>query len=169
MTEPRNAKPHDPEPYDQIARAQAEIMDGTFVHNARQRAARRKSPWNLLLPALLLPLWFALGYIGFEAAWRLHLAWHPQDIGHMLEYWRHGMDAPRFMMLIPPMLGALPLAMVITNFLVSLLPAARRAMDNEARGTPGVDYASSQRALLRFAAVVSGVSALAAVFGAWIN
>lgn len=157
------------DPNDQIARATTEIIEGTFVQNARQRAARRKSAWNLLLPAFLLPLWFALGYTGFELTWRLHVAWHPQDGGHLLEYWRTGMDGARFLMLVPPMLGALPLAMVIANFGVYLIPPARRAMDREDRGMPGVDYVSSQVALVKFGAAVAGVSAVAAVIGAWMN
>jgi hypothetical protein len=157
------------DPDDPMARATAEIKEGAFLQNARQRATRRRSAWNLLLPALLLPLWFALGYGAFEFTWRLHVSWHPQDGGHLLEYWRGGMNAARFLMLIPPMLGALPLAMIVTNFLVYFIPPARRAMNGEARGTPGVDYVSAQRTLLKFGAAVAGVSAAAAVIGAWMN
>ncbi len=156
------------DPEDQIARARAEISEGKFVQNARQRAARRKSAWNLLLPAFLLPLWFALGYAGFEFTWRLHVAWHSQDGGHLLEYWRGGMDGARFLMLVPPMLGALPLAMIIANFAVYFIPPARRAMENEDRGIAGVDYVSSQIALVKFGAAVAGVSAIAAIIGAWM-
>jgi hypothetical protein len=32
-----------------------EIKAGTFLDNARVRSSRRKSQWNLLLPAVILP------------------------------------------------------------------------------------------------------------------
>lgn len=126
--------------------------------------AQRKGPWNLLLPALLLPLWFGLGYVGIELTWQLHLALHPQDVGHTLEYWRRGMTGPRFLMLIPPMVGALPLAMIISNAVMHRLGAAHRANPQAA-----VQYAASQRSLLTFAAVVIGGSLVAAVLGAWLG
>lgn len=131
--------------------------------------ARRKTLWSLLPPAVLLPLWFALGYAGFELVWRLHLAWHPQDLGHSLDYWRRGMDAARFLMLVPPMVAALPVSMLAANFLVYAIPAARRALAHGAHDAAAAHYAASQRALAGFAAAVAAASAGAAVLGAWMN
>ncbi len=124
--------------------------------------ARRKGLWHLLLPALLLPLWMGLGYAGIELTWRLHLAGHPQDVGHALEYWRRGMDGPRFLMLIPPMVGALPLAMLIANAIMHRIGPARGAGPEAA-----THYAASQRALRNFAAFIVTGSAVAAIIGAW--
>lgn len=161
MTDPRP-------PFDANTAAIPAQPDPAQQH-ARPHAARRKSIWNLLLPAFLLPLWFALGYAGFELVWRLHLAWHPQDNGHMLEYWRHGMDGARFLMLVPPMVAALPLAMMIANFLVYAIPPARRAMTHGAGDAAIAHYLASQRALVGFAAAVAAASAGAAVLGAWMG
>lgn len=131
--------------------------------------ARGGRLWRLLLPALLLPLWFALGYAGFELAWRLHLAWHPEHAGHSLDYWRQGVDAARFLMLVPPMVAALPLSMLIANALAYALPAARRALAHGAGDAAAAHYAASQRALQGFTAAVIAASAAAAVLGAWMG
>jgi hypothetical protein len=154
---------------DRIGRTQGEIREGTLLQNAHPHAARRKSRWNLLLPAFLLPLWFAMGYAGIELAWALHVAWHPDDGGHGLAYWRHSMDGPRFLMLIPPMMGALPLAMIAANFLVYRIGPARRAMAREGGDSAAAHYTASQRALFRFALAVTSASAGAAMLGAWLN
>ena len=130
---------------------------------------RRNAAWRLLLPAILLPLWFAMGYAGIELAWSLHLAWHPQDGGHALAYWHSGIDGPRFLMLIPPMVGALPLAMLIANVLVTRLPSARHAMLATASADALAHYAASQRALLKFAVTLALASATAAILGAWLG
>jgi hypothetical protein len=126
--------------------------------------APRRGLWHLLLPALLLPLWIGLGYAGIELTWRLHLAWHPQDVGHTLEYWRRGMTGPRFLMLIPPMVGALPLAMFITNAVMHRIGPSRGAGPEAA-----AHYAASQRALRSFAALIVAGSAAAAALGAWLG
>lgn len=151
------------DPHDPIA---ADPAQGA---SPRQGRARQGSAWQLLLPAILLPAWFALGYAGFELAWRLHIAWRPQDGGRLLEYWRGGMNAARLLMAIPPMLAALPLAMILANFLLYRLPAARRAGGRKDGAAPGADYAVAQRDLVKFAAAVAAAAALLAAIGAWLG
>jgi hypothetical protein len=51
------------------------------------------------------------------------------------------------LVLFPVFFSALCPAFLLTNFVVSLVPPAKRGMDAEARAYPGTGYASSQRAL----------------------
>ena len=129
---------------DQIARAGNELRAGTWVANARGRARRRKSLWNLLLPLFGLPSCLALTFVLCKGAGSLHNFLHP-DTPALFS------DGPitlgQALVLLPAMLSALSPAMMLTNFLVYLIPPARHAMGAEDRGHRGVDYNSSQRAL----------------------
>lgn len=155
MNEPRHSD---------IAAAENRTPDREAPATPGTPSAQGTGPWKLLLPAVLLLLWLGLGYLGIELTWQLHLAWHPEDVGHTLEFWRRGMTGPRFLMLVPPMVGALPLAMIIANGLMHRLGSAHRANPQAA-----VHYAASQRALLTFAIVVISGSVAAAVLGAWLS
>jgi len=73
------------------------------------------------------------------------------------------------LMLLPPLLAAIFPAMVVTNSLVYLIPAARRAMDNEDRDHPGTDYASSQRALIKAGVVAVAGALILALIGATVG
>jgi hypothetical protein len=129
---------------DQLARFGHELRDGSWLENARQRSRRRKSPWNLLLPLFGFPLWIATGFLLGWGASVLHAIVHPNS-GPLFT------DGPlrlnQALVLFPGIFVSLCPAMLLTNFLVYLIPPARRAMDAEDRGHRGVDYRSSQRAL----------------------
>jgi hypothetical protein len=62
----------------------------------RERAAKRKSPWNffgLLLGFGLFPfLWHYL----FQAAWRLHVVFYPAHMGHLNQFWGGGISTRAF-------------------------------------------------------------------------
>jgi len=59
----------------------------------------------------------------------------------------------------------LPVAMVLGNLLVAAIPAVRRALDNEARGVPGTDFASANRGLMKAVAFITPAGLLIAVVG----
>lgn len=157
------------DPDDQIARMRSEMKEGKWMKNASRRAQRRKSAWNLLLPALMLPLWLGFIFIGMHAAAWLHLALHPYGAGDFARFWRGGQEGPRLMILIPLLIATIVPAMMLTNFLVARIPPARRAMEKEDRGHRGVDYASSQRALFKVGVVIALVAAIPFVAGVWLS
>lgn len=66
--------------------------------------------------------------------------------------------------MIPGMIGA----MVIGNFLIYLIPAARAAMDAEDRAFPGTEYATAQKTLIRLFKLCTPVAIALSLFGAWL-
>src|SRR5262249_17025381 len=116
----------------------------SYLDRAFARAQRRKSRWNLLLPAaffaLLVPM-FVLLLVGLEA-FRLHaypdqpLLSQRKGVGVILETFSL-------------VLAAIPISLLTTNCLVWLVGPARRALDAEATAYPGTSFSASQRALLR--------------------
>jgi len=131
---------------DQLARFGKELREGKWRENSRKRAQRRKSKWNLLLPLFHLPLWalFALLLIGGASS--LHRILYA---GASPLFASGPLSANDALVAFPAVIAALCPAFIVTNFLVYLIPPARRAMESEDRGHSGVDYTSSQRALSR--------------------
>jgi hypothetical protein len=72
-------------------------------------------------------------------------------------------------MLFPSFVAAACPAMVASNFLVYLIPPARRAMDNEDRGFSGVDYVSSQSALIKIGTVMLIAAVVLVFIGALVG
>lgn len=66
---------------------------------------------------------------------------------------------------VPVMAGS----MVLGNFLIYLIPPARRAMDNEDKAFPGTKYATAQRTLGRIALVTLPIGLLLSFLGAWLE
>ena len=132
----------------------------TYWHRARTRAARRKSPWNLLLiPAALIP-WFVGWWLSTIVFGQIYRLTHPGA----------------WFILLPDSLGGVlialgllfawcPVAMLIGNLLVHAVPAARRALDQEASTARGTDYRSSNGALLRLASILVPLGLVVSVVG----
>jgi hypothetical protein len=131
---------------DQVARLGKELRDGDWLSNVRNRSQRRKSAWNLLLPLFGLPFW---------AAFTASLVWLGQVIHAALHQQPHPVIASGPMsvsdtfIFIASSVAAVAPTMLVTNFCVYRIAPARRAMEAEDRGFSGVDYRSSQRALLK--------------------
>src|SRR5262245_32380016 len=115
-----------------------------YITEARIRAARRRSAWNLLLiPCYTVP-WFVLVFGSVVALCRLYALVHtgsdfrvlPDTVGGIL-------------MAVGSLFVWLAPSMIVANLLVSVVPAARRALDREAAMVPGTDRASANRGLLR--------------------
>ena len=115
-----------------------------YITAARSRASRRRSPWNLLLiPCYIIP-WFLLVLASLIALGRIYAAIHsvggfrilPDTVGGIL-------------MAVGALFAWLAPSMIVANLLVSMVPAARRALDLEASSVPGTDRASAIRGLLR--------------------
>jgi flagellar basal body-associated protein FliL len=120
-----------------------------YYADARARAQRRKSPWNLLLLVLMFLCWCASSFVLFRAVWAFHVWLYPnhrlQDLG------TRGMSSASNMLILllilPLMLGSLGISFALVNRLMWLIPPARRAFDQEAEDYPETNFRESNRAL----------------------
>lgn len=140
-----------------------ELAEGTWLANARTRASRRRSPWNLLL-ILALPLWLALWSLCVSASrFIAHAITHGRPLLSDL-IWPSSF-APA-LVYFPLLFTTIPLAMVLINYFVyyCVLPA-RRAMDAEDKAYPGTEYSTQQPILLRITLLAFPVAFTLAVIG----
>jgi hypothetical protein len=123
----------------------------SFYREARWRARRRKSAWNILLFALCFGSWAALWYVLFQLVWAFHVNIHPDH--QLREFWSPGISPGSFvlsfLMMFAPVPGAVALGFMLGNILIWLIPPARRVLDAEARGYPGTSFVQSMRGLFK--------------------
>jgi hypothetical protein len=129
-----------------------------YMQGMERRAQRRKSPWNLLLALfaiVLIPLiWFILVKIALTAG--LLLAGFTDDLDK-----RSNLAA--ILVVIPLFFVSLPLAGLVINRLVKLIPRALEVFDREAEGDDlakiegrvGPKFKEAQTGLKIAAAIVS--------------
>lgn len=131
----------------------------SYFEEARARARRRKSRWNLLLiPASLLPLvsiWATLALLGEQA----HTHYYP---GESL---RNGGGPWVVVAVVTPLFAALPIGMLVGNFLVHQLPHVRGILDREAFSDSTLSYAGSQATLRKVAFFATVGALVATTFG----
>jgi hypothetical protein len=148
-----------------------EIKAGTFFENARTRSSRRKSKWNLLLPVVIFPLWLGIWWVAVELGCGAHILFSGKSappVGEWMRVLGSGMSFPHVLIVFSPFVPALAAGMVIGNYLIYLIPAARRAMDAEDRAFPGTEYSTAQRELTRLAAYTAPIALLLLLLGAWL-
>jgi hypothetical protein len=125
----------------------------------RERAAKRKNPWDfigILLGLVLFPVfWFYL----FRAAWLLHVHFYPAHTGHLREFWGDGISArafvSSFLMAMPLFWPSLIAAFLLSNVVMWLIRPTRRVMEREAAGDPEMTFRGANSRLLRWGAVGS--------------
>jgi hypothetical protein len=148
-----------------------EVKDGTLLGNARRRSSRRKSKWNLLLPVVIVPLWLAIWWMNIEFACVAHIFFSGNPLPPPADWMAvlgSRMSFAHILILFAPLLPALAAGMVIGNYFIYLIPAARRAMDAEDRAFPGMAYSAAQRELTRLAVYATPVAVLLSLLGAWL-
>jgi hypothetical protein len=131
-----------------------------YITNARTRAGRRRSLWNLLLvPCYLIP-WFVLILASLIALGRLYCRVHaasgfelvPDSVGGVL-------------MAVGSLFAWLGPAMILANLLVATVPPARRALDREAAAIPGADRSTANRSLLMLSQYLTPIGIVVALTG----
>jgi hypothetical protein len=136
----------------------------SYLDQARSRAKRRKSLWNILLiPAVALPL-FTLWWSTSAALSKLYRVIHvgqqfrglPDSVGGII-------------MAVAPFFAWLGPSMIIGNLLVATIPPARRVLDAEAAPFAGTDRRSANRDLLRISLLMTPAGLLLAIVGALIK
>src|SRR5690349_23870524 len=102
----------------------------------RERAAKRKSPWDFignLLGFVVFPvIWFYL----FRVAWLVHLHFYPEHAGQLRDFWGAGISRrafiSSFLMAVPLFWPALIAAFLLSNIMMWFTGPARRVMEREA-------------------------------------
>ena len=131
-----------------------------YMRDARNRAGRRRSLWNLLLiPCYFVP-WLLLMLVSLIALGKLYSRVHaveefaivPDTVGGIF-------------MAVGSLFAWLGPAMIIANLLVATVPPARRALDREAATVPGTDRAASNRSLVRLSRYLTPAGIVVALAG----
>lgn len=135
-----------------------------YFQEARARAKRRRSRWNLLLIPAVLGTWALTWYASARALGQLVRHLRPDRQFVFLPDSGGGA-----LMAIGLLFAWLPLAMVLGNLLVAAIPAARRVLDREAEGVPGTDLASSNWRMLKVAAFLTPAGLLIALAGVLVS
>ncbi len=122
-----------------------------YFQEARARAKRRKSPWNLIL----IP--FSIGGIGFsyfiqfQILWFIHTLMYPNHSGRLKEFWKEGLSGnafvSSFLLAIPIFFSSLALGMIIANISTLCIPPAQKTFDKEAQGIRGVSFNEAMKRL----------------------
>lgn len=134
-----------------------------YITEARVRAGRRKSRWNLLLiPAYLLP-WSSLT-LGLAVVFsRLYRSVHPGSQFAILPDTIGGV-----LIAVGSLFACLGPAMVLANQIVATVPAARAALDAEASVTAGTTRHAANRALGRLSYMLTPAALVLALLGVFV-
>ena len=147
-----------------LAELASEVTSKGYFARARQRAARRKSRWNLLD----LPVGFAcmalVGWALLRGVWAARNALLPQHaIPLKAVFQSQSYPVAHIVLLIGLLFACIPLGMLISNFLLWCIPPYRRACDREAKGVWHASLSDSQKDLL-LGALCIGLPALLVSF-----
>ena len=134
-----------------------------YITEARIRARRRRSGWNLLLiPSYIVP-WFFLVFGSLVVLGRLYAVLHDRtDVGVLPD------TGGAILMAVGALFMWLGPSMILANQLVALVRPARRALDLESAAAPGTDRASANRGLLRMTLLVTPAGLIVALVGLFI-
>jgi hypothetical protein len=131
----------------------------SYIERAKSRASRRKSPWNLLLLAAFLGAFLVLLVASISMVELLHAGLYPS------QSLRYAQGVGVIVATCAPIIGALPLSMLVGNTVVWLIPDARHALDLEAGSSKQLQFSSAQRQLITMTKVLVPVAALACLIG----
>jgi len=144
-----------------------EVTKPGYYGRARQRAQRRKSPWNiLLLPLVGGGVWLCASIL-WVVMWRVHVAIYPDHAGVTFKELVGGRTTFGFFLFFFPLLFAsMPLGYMLANCIAWCIGPARKAFDSEARGFPGTSFRASQRGLWMIGKYVIPLCLLLSLIGA---
>jgi len=135
----------------------------SYFDEARTRARRRRSPWNLLLiPAVLGP-WLLLSWFSAVELGKLHRFLHPGREFVILPEGGSGI-----LMAVAPLFAWLAPSMIAGNLLATAIRPAKRVLDMEAMSVPGTDRLSSSRSLLKISLLLTPAALLVGFLGAYM-
>ena len=138
---------------------EASAVDRMDIGERSFRATRRKSPWNLLILLIGLPIWGFVTLALVKSLENIHLWIHP------LQALSKSSGIGTILVVLAPLIQSIPIAMFIANYLTHLIPAAQKALDQESAANPGSDFHQSQRQLGKFSMFLFPLTFLASFLG----
>ena len=132
-------------------------------HNsgAQQSAAPSKGNWNRLLFPLAIAGISACWYCAIQLLLGFRMQFFPQDAFLM-----NGTRLGNILMYVSPGFPSLGIGLLLANLVVWMIPSARRALEEEARGAAQSDFKSSILGIARLTILFSAIAFPVAVFGA---
>ena len=147
-----------------LAELASEVTTKGYFGRAQQRAARRKSPWNLLD----LPVGFAcmalVGWALLRSMWAVRNALLPKHAMPLKAVFQsESYPVAHIVLFIGLLFACIPVGLLISNFLLWWIPPYRRASDREAKGIWHASFTDGQKDL-SLGALCIGLPALLASF-----
>ena len=157
-----------------------ELTTKGYLSRARKRNSTSKTWWDLVF----LPIGFgAIGFyafaFGISFLW-LHTAVYPADTDRLRDLHRllsgsftafvavmdERLNFDEFLMFIVPAIGAVPLGLMTSNALMWLVPPARRASEEKAKGRKWATFRGAQMGLFKVALVLVPIAVASGIIGA---
>ena len=130
-----------------------------YFTEARNRAQRRKSLWNV--PLFVLAFLY-VGFITFYSS--KYIVYLFQSATTPFSAIAQKNDIQLIFVTVPLFLVSIPWGLMLGNILIWLIPPARRTLDKEAQGYKGCSFKESMRNLLKIALIMSVILIPIAVF-----
>jgi hypothetical protein len=127
------------------------------------RIPRRKNPWNLIILLIGLPLWGFLTLIFVKLLEGIHLWIYP------LQPLAKSKGIGTILIAVAPLIQSIPIAMLSANYVVHLIPAVRRALDEESVAHPREDFLQSQGQLVKFSLFIFPFAFIASLIGVLLS
>jgi hypothetical protein len=128
-----------------------EVLSQGYWKRARNRAQRRKSPWNLLLIPLAAAGIGLSYYAQFRMLWHVHVLIYPEHAGHFSEFWQEGIGfaafVSSFLIAVPALFSSLVIGMMLANLAAWCVGPARRVFEREAKGVKWASFSESMATL----------------------
>jgi hypothetical protein len=118
----------------------------TWISEARSRAQRRRSPWNLLL---FLVVAVMIGLVWFNAC--RFILYLPHNSAVPFAEIAKGHDLQMIFVMISLFFPSIAWGMIFANAIMWMLPSARRTFEREAQGHKGCSFFEAMSGLMKFA------------------
>jgi len=152
-----------------VADIASEVTTKGYFGRARQRGARRKSPWNFLD----LPVGFScialVGWAILRGVWALRNLLMPQHAASLSAVFHsQAHQIAHIVFLVAPLFACAPIGMLMSNFILWCIPPYRRASDREAKDVWHASFLDAQKDLSLFALCIGSPAILASFVAALV-
>ena len=130
-----------------------------YITEARSRAQRRKSLWNVLL---FVFAFLSIGFITFYSSKYIIYLFQSATTPFSTIAQKH--DIQLIFITLPLFLVSIPWGLMLGNILIWLIPPARRTLDKEAEGYKGCSFEESMRNLFKMALIMPVILIPIAIF-----
>ena len=135
---------------------------------ARQRSASTKTGWDLIF--------MPIGYVAIGGYWYaftklflwFHLLVYPADASRLQSLTDSPMTVAQALIFLVPAFSAVPLGFMTSNALMWLVPPARRASEQRAKGKKWASFRGAQLGLFKIALVLVPIGVVSGIAGALI-